>query len=77
MAWDHRDKLLSGAGLRKRLVQLAHQVDLHEPLRLPSYAPSRAVKGAVDTGEAEARAPRVATKLMDWDSAHVGPSLLQ
>src|SRR5215470_18226924 len=66
------DKLISGDVLRKLLVKLEHHVDLNEPLRLPSYEPSlsvkvrqrasrRAVKGAVDAVEAEARAQRVAT----------------
>ena len=71
------DKLISGDVLRKLLVKLENHVDLNAPLRLPPFAPSqrvkvrqhasrRAVKGAVDAVEAEARAPRVATKLVDW-----------
>ena len=82
------DKLLSGDVLRKLLVKLEHQVDLNESLHLPSYEPSlsvkvrqrasrRAVKGIVDAVEAEARAQRVAAKLMDWYNDHVGPALLQ
>jgi hypothetical protein len=74
--------------LRKLLVKLEHHVELNEPLRLPSYEPSlavkvrqrasrRAVKGAVEAVEAEARAQRVSTKLVDWYNDHVGPSLLQ
>jgi hypothetical protein len=81
------DQLLSGAVRRQLLVQLEHQVDLNAPLRWPPSAPSvsvkgrqrasrRAVKGAVDAAEAEARAPRVAPTLVAWDNAHVGPSLL-
>jgi hypothetical protein len=65
------DKLISGDVLRKLLVKLEHHVDLQAPLRLPPPAPSlavkvrqrasrRAVKGAVDEVEAEARAQRVA-----------------
>jgi hypothetical protein len=71
------DKLISGDVLRKLLVKLEQQVDPHEPLRLPPPEPSvsvkvrqrasrRAVKGVVDVAEAEARAQRVATKLLDW-----------
>jgi Transposase DDE domain len=68
-------------------VQLENHVDLNAPLRLPPFEPSqpvkvrkrasrRAVKGEVDVVEAEARAQRVATKLMDWYNGKVGPSLL-
>jgi hypothetical protein len=82
------DKLLSGDVLRKLLVKLENHVDLDEPVRVPPVAPSqpvkvrqrasrRAVKGAVDVVEAEARAQRVSTKLMDWYNDHVGPSLLR
>lgn len=82
------DKLLSGDVLRKLLIKLENQVDLLEPLRLPPYKPSlsvkvrarasrRAVKGAFDEAEAEARAQRVASKLVGWYNDHVGPSLLQ
>jgi hypothetical protein len=82
------DKLISGDVLRKLLVKLEHHADLNEPLRLPPCEPSqpvkvrqrasrRAVKGAIDEAEAEARAQRVATKLVAWYNAHVGPSLLQ
>jgi hypothetical protein len=81
------DKLISGDVLRKRLVKLADHVDLTVPIRLPPYEPSlavkvrqraasRAVKGAFDVAEAEARAQRVAAQLMDWYSDTVGPSLL-
>jgi Transposase DDE domain len=81
------DKLISGDVLRKLLVQLENHVDLNAPLRLPPFEPSqpvkvrkrasrRAVKGEVDVAEAEARAQRVATKLMDWYNGTVGPSLL-
>jgi len=82
------DKLISGDVLRKLLVKLENQVDLHEPLHMPPCEPSapvkvrkrasrRAVKGAFDAGEAEARAQRVSAKLMHWYNDHVGPSLLQ
>jgi hypothetical protein len=74
--------------LRKLLVKLENHVDLNAPLRLPPYEPSlavkvrkrasrRAVKGDVDAAEAEARAQRVATKLVDWYNDTGGPSLLQ
>ncbi len=82
------DKLISGDVLRKLLVKLEQHVDLHEPLHVPSCEPNslvkvrkrasrRAVKGAIDEGEAEARAQRVAAKLRHWYNDHVGPSLLQ
>ena len=82
------DKLLSGDVLRKLLVKLENHVDLQEPLHVPPCEPNapvkvrkrasrRAVKGAVDEREAEARAQRVAAKLMRWYNDHVGPSLLQ
>jgi hypothetical protein len=81
------DKLISGDVLRKLLVKLENHVDLNVPLRLPPYAPSvavkvrqrasrRAVKGAFDVAEAEARAQRVAAKLVAWYNDYVGPSLL-
>lgn len=81
------DKLISGDVLRKLLVKLEHHVDLDEPLRLPPSEPSmsvkirqrasrRAVKGAVDAAEAEARAQRVACQLMAWYNDTVGLSLL-
>jgi len=81
------DKLISGDVLRKLLVQLENQVDLDAPVHLPPMEPSqavkvrqrasrRAVKGAVDVIEAEARAQRVATRLMTWYNDRVGPSLL-
>jgi Transposase DDE domain len=82
------DKLSSGDVLRKLLVKLETHVDLHEPLRLPPFEPSqpvkvrqrasrRAVKGAFAAAEAEARAQRVAAKLMQWYNTAVGPSLLR
>lgn len=82
------DKLISGDVLRKLLVKLENHVDRNAPLRLPPVEPSqsvkvhqrasrRAVKGAVDEVEAEARAQRVSGKLVEWYNAHVGPSLLQ
>src|SRR4029434_9087664 len=39
------DKLISGDVLRKLLVQLENHVDLNQPLRVPPYEPSLAVKG--------------------------------
>jgi len=82
------DKLISGDVLRKLLVKLEQHVDLHEPLHMPPCEPNspvqvrkrasrRAVKGAVDEDEAEARAQRVSAKLLHWYNDHVGPSLLQ
>ena len=81
------DKLISGDVLRKLLVQFEHHVDLNEPVRMPPCEPSqsvkvrkrasrRAVKGDIDVAEAEARAQRVAAKLMAWYNDKVGPSLL-
>jgi hypothetical protein len=81
------DKLISGDVLRKLLVKLETHGDPNTPLRLPPYEPSlsvkvrkrasrRAVKGALDVAEAEARAQRVAIKLRDWYNDHVGPALL-
>ena len=81
------DKLISGDVLRKLLVKLENHVDPNEPLRLPPYEPSlavkvrkrasrRAVKGAVDVTEAEARAQQVSAKLVAWYNAQVRPSLL-
>ena len=81
------DKLISGDVLRKLLVKLEKHVDLNDPLRLPPFEPSqwvkvrqrasrRAVKGDLDVAEAEARAQRVAAKLMEWYNDTVGPSLL-
>jgi hypothetical protein len=82
------DKLMSGDVVRKLLVKLETQVDLSVPVRVPPVEPSqpvkvrrrasrRAVKGAVNAVEAEARAQRVAAKLLAWYNDHVGPSLLQ
>jgi hypothetical protein len=82
------DKLISGDVLRKLLVQLENPADLNAPLGLPRFEPSlsvkvrkrasrRAVKGAYDAAEAEARAQRVAARLVGWYNDHVGPSLLQ
>lgn len=79
------DTRLSGEVLRKRLVKREKPVDPKEPVRMAPYEPSvagkvrqrasrRAVKGPVDEGEAEARAPRVAAQVVQWDNARVGPS---
>ena len=48
-----------------------------QPVKVRQRASRRAVKGAVDEAEAAARAQGVATKLVAWYNAHVGPSLLQ
>ena len=82
------DKLISGDVLRKLLVKLENHVDPKAPLRLPPSEPSvsvkvrkrasrRAVKASFDATAAEARAQRVAAKLVDWYNDHVGPSLLE
>jgi hypothetical protein len=79
--------LISGDGLRKLLVKLEKHADLTTPLRLPPCEPSqvvkvrqresrRAVKGAVEVAEAEARAQRVAAQLMAWYNDKVGPAWL-
>ena len=71
------DKRISGDVLRKLLVKLEHHVHLNAPLGVPPCEPSqsvkvrqrassRAVKGALDAVEAEARAQRVSMKLVDW-----------
>lgn len=81
------DKLISGDVLRKLLVKMEKHVDPTAPLHVPAHEPNvsvkvrqrasrREVKGVVDAVDAEARAHRVAAKLMDWYNAHVGPSLL-
>lgn len=67
------DKLLSGAVVRKLLVQMEQQADVCQPTPLPPPEPSvavkarerasrRAVKQAVDEAEAEARAQQVAAQ---------------
>jgi hypothetical protein len=64
------------------------QADLSQPVRLPPPEPSvsvkvrerasrRAVKQAVETAEAEARAHKVAEQLVDWYNQHVGGSVVQ
>jgi hypothetical protein len=45
-------------------------------VKVRTRAARRAVKGAVDVAEAEARAQRVAAKLLEWDHDTGGPSLL-
>ena len=80
------DTLISGAVRRKLLVTMEQPVDPKAPIRLPPFEPAmpvkvrtrvsrRAAKGAVDAAEAAARAQRVATKLVEWENATVGPSL--
>jgi hypothetical protein len=81
------DKLRSGDVVRKLLVKLETRVDLDEPVRVPPVEPNQrvngrqrasrgAVKGAVNAVEAEARAQRVAAKLIAGYNDHVGASLL-
>ena len=80
------DKLSSGAVLRTLLGKWANHVDLKAPGRRPpgeprqpgkvrQHASRRAVTGAVAQGEGEARAPRTAAQLLDWDTDHGGPAL--
>ena len=68
------DQLFSGEVVRKLLVKMETQADLSQPARLPPPEPSvsvkvrarasrRAVKQAVETAEAEARAHKVAAHL--------------
>jgi hypothetical protein len=82
------DTRISGDVLRTLFVTLEHHANLNEPLGLPPCEPRqpvkgrqrasrRAVKGAVDAAEAAARAQWVATQLVAWYNAHVGPSLMQ
>jgi hypothetical protein len=83
------DKLFSGDVVRKLLVQMEQQADLHQAARLlPPQEPSvavkvrerasrRAVKQAVDAAEAEARARQVAAPLVDWYNQHGGVSMVQ
>jgi hypothetical protein len=82
------DKLLSGDGVRKLLVQMEQQADLSQPAqRLPQEpsvavkvrerASRRAVKQAIDEAEAEARAYQVAERLVGWYNQQVGVSMLQ
>lgn len=81
------DKLISGDVLRKLLVQMELEVDPESPLELPAAKPSegvkvrkrqsrRAVKGAVDRVEAEARGQRVAAKLLRWYNEEVAASMV-
>jgi hypothetical protein len=82
------DNLLRGDVVRKLWVQRAEQADLSQPAPLLPQEPSvavkvrerasrRAVKQAVDTAAAAARAPQVAAQLVGWYNQHVGVSLLQ
>jgi len=82
------DKVLSGDVVRKLLVQMEEQADLSLPAPFSPKEPSvavkvrerasrRAVKQAVDTAEAEARAQQVAAQLVGWYNQHVGIALLQ
>jgi hypothetical protein len=82
------DKLFSGDGVRKLLVQMEQQADLSQARLLPPQEPSvavkvrerasrRAVKQAVDAAEAEARAQLVAAQLITWYNQHVGISMVQ
>jgi hypothetical protein len=78
---------MSGDVVRKRLVKLETRVALDEPVRVPPVEPNqpvkvrkraarRAVQGAGNAVEAEARAQRGAAKLMAWYNGHGGPSLV-
>ena len=82
------DKRLSGAVVRKLLVQMEQQADLSQPVRRPPQEPSvavkvrerasrRAVKQAVEDAEAEARAHQGAAQLMNWYNQQVGVSMWQ
>jgi hypothetical protein len=82
------DKLFSGDVVRKLLVQMEQQADLSQLARRPPQEPSvavkvrerasrRAVKHAVDAAEAEARAHKVAERLVGWYNQQVGVSMLQ
>jgi hypothetical protein len=82
------DKLFSGDVVRKLLVQMEQQADLSQPVRRPPQEPNvavkvrertsrRAVKQAVDTAEADARAHKVAEQLVGWYNQQVGVSMLQ
>ena len=82
------DKLLSGDGVRKRLVKMEQQADLSQPAWLPPTEPSvavkvreraarRAVQQTVDEVDAAARAQKVAEPLVDWYNQHVGVSMLK
>lgn len=81
------DQLISGDVLRKLLVKMELEVDPRSPLELPPAKPSegvqvrkresrRAVKGAVDQAEAEARGHRVAAKLLSWYNDEVASSMV-
>ena len=81
------DQLISGDVLRKLLVQMEQQVDPMSPLDRPAVKPSegvktrnrqsrRAVKGALDAAQAEARGQRVAAQLLSWYNDEVAPSMV-
>jgi hypothetical protein len=82
------DKLFSGDGVRKLLVQMEQQAALSQPTRRPPQEPSVAVKGRerasrravkhpVDAAEAAARAHQVAAPLVGWYNQQVGVSMWQ
>src|SRR5262249_56208114 len=48
-----------------------------QPVKVSQRVSRRAVKAVVNEVEAEARAQRVSSQLVEWYNAHVGPSLLQ
>jgi hypothetical protein len=52
-------------------------VEPSQPVKVRKRASRRAVQGAFNAVEAEARAPRAAATLLAWYNDHVGPSLLQ
>jgi hypothetical protein len=81
------DKLFSGDVVRKLLVKMEQQVDLHQcsprPVEVPSVAVKvrervsrRAVKHVVDEAEAAIRALQVAEQLVQWYNQHVAVSML-
>ena len=81
------DKLLSGDGVRKRLVKMEQEVDLSQPAPTLAKEPSvavkvrerasrRAVKQAVNEAEAEGRALQVAAPLISCYNQHLGVSML-
>jgi hypothetical protein len=82
------DKLFSGDVVRKLLVKMEEQADLRQPASLSPTEPSvavkvrerasrRAVKQAVDAAEADARALKVAERLLGWYNQQVGVSMLK
>ena len=81
-------QVVSGAVLRKLLVQMEKQVEVTQADldkedvvdtrvgRVRQRGSRRAAKGQVDARDAQARGGRVAREMLKWDSDCVGPSLL-